>query len=99
MFMRYTPFGIGHPLTLRKITRDCLGPLAAPAAGSDAMDTTIVDDVGHEDGVSDGEDGEECNDEREEDPDDELSDDWEELESEDGEDRDGDEDTFDDLSF
>lgn len=92
MFIRYTHFGIGHPVALRKITRDCLGSLvAAPAdCDSDAMD--IVDDADLEEAERDDEqDLDEDSDE------DELSD--EELDGDDG-DGDGDEDLFDDhLSF
>ncbi|KAG2113688.1 hypothetical protein DEU56DRAFT_919696 [Suillus clintonianus] len=98
MFMRYNPFGVGHPVSIRKITRDCLGS-GAPA---DAMDV-VNDDADHEE-VDDGEGLGEFNDEQEGDY--AFSD--EELEDEDGEDNEdggdnedegGDGNEFDDLSF
>lgn len=55
MFLRYTPFGVGHPATVRRITRDCLRS-EAPA---DTMDVDY-------EGVSDSEGLEEFDDEQEE---------------------------------
>ncbi|KIK33685.1 hypothetical protein CY34DRAFT_18219 [Suillus luteus UH-Slu-Lm8-n1] len=97
MFMRYTHLGVGHPVMIRRIIRDCES-LTLP----NAMD--VVDEE-----VSDGEDQEEVNDEHlggddeQEENDDEFSDEEpEDEEEEDGEnDEGGDniEDLFDDLSF
>lgn len=99
MFMRYTHLGVGHPVMIRRIIRDCES-LTLP----NAMD--VVDKE-----VSDGEDQEEVNDEHlggddeQEENDDEFSDEEpedDEEEEEDGEnDEGGDniEDLFDDLSF
>jgi hypothetical protein len=99
MFMRYTDLGIGHPVILRRMVRDCFGPMA-PADALDVMN----DDSDGRDGDSEGD--EERDDEQEhdeEESDDELSDDLEELEDEgerDDEGGDGDGDVFDDdLSF
>ncbi|KAG0692048.1 hypothetical protein DFH29DRAFT_883162 [Suillus ampliporus] len=94
MFMRYTHLGIGHPVALRRIIRDCLGSRAP--ADSDAM--AIVDGAGHEE-VSDGEGQEECSDSDEQEfSEEEFSEEELEDESEedcDGEDGRGDEDTLD----
>lgn len=104
MFMRYTHLGVGHPVMLRRITRDCLG-LGAPA---DVMN--VVSDDADPKEISDSEDIEEPDEEDEEEEDEENEDDDEddEEDGEDGEDdgddgedlEDGDDgDVFDDLSF
>jgi hypothetical protein len=85
MFMRYTSFGIGHPLAIRRITRDCLD-LEAPA---DTMD------IDHE-GASDGEGLEECDDDDEEEEESDYAFSDQELDGGDGGSDDGE---FDDLSF
>ncbi|KAG2052923.1 hypothetical protein BDR06DRAFT_1009062 [Suillus hirtellus] len=87
MFMRYTHFGVGHPVMLRRIIRDIVAP-------TDAMDVMDED-------VRNGEDHEQW-DIEEEDGDDESGDE-ELEEEEDGSEDDGggdeDEDVLDDLSF
>jgi hypothetical protein len=91
MFMRYTPLGVGHPVTIRKIIKDCL----RSGASADTMD--VDHDSDHED-VSDDEGLKEFDDEQENDY--AFSD--EELEDEaggDDEDEGGDNNEFDDLSF
>jgi hypothetical protein len=112
MFMRYTYFGVGHPVAQRRITRDCLGSdLVAPVNAMDVVREDDADqdevDVNHEaygDGEEEGDN--EINDEELEDEeleDEEEPEDEEELEDEDeGEEEEGeeDEDPFDDhLSF
>lgn len=88
MFIRYTHFGVGHPVAVRKIIRDCLGSPAVAPAECDAMD--IVEDIDLEE-VGDGEGHAGHDDEQDsEDGEDELS--GEELD-----DGDEDEDLFDDL--
>ncbi|KAG2048807.1 hypothetical protein BDR06DRAFT_1012728 [Suillus hirtellus] len=99
MFIRYTHFGIGHPVTLRKIIRDCLD--FEPTG--DTMDIESITneeiDVGYEengasdscDGYSDDDDEEEEEgEEGEEEEEEELGD--EELEDEGNEDWAADED-------
>jgi len=46
MFIHYTDLGIGHPITLRRIVRDCsvLEPAATPVE-DDSMDVDL-DDIG-----------------------------------------------------
>lgn len=92
MFMRYTPFGVGHPVIIQSMTRDCFG-LQAPADINDVVDN----DSDHEE-LSDNEGPGEFNDEDEEDEEDDLafSDEEPEDELEDGA---SDSDEFDDLSF
>jgi hypothetical protein len=95
MFMRYTDLGVGHPVILRKIARDCFGS-ALMAAGGPA---NTMDDAADEE-VSGDEDHEVCDDEEEDS--DEIDDD--ELGDEDEEDWERDnevvEDVFEDtLSF
>jgi hypothetical protein len=88
MFMRYTYFGVGHPVAQRRITRDCLGSdLVAPVNAMDVVREDDADqdevDVNHEaygDGEEEGDN--EINDEELEDE--ELED--EELEDEELED-------------
>lgn len=93
MFMRYTGFGVGHPVMLRKFVRDCYGSdLMAP---TNAMDVVDVDE--HEE-VINGDDNDtydaECEEGDEESSDEELDD--ESTAEGDGEDN-LDEDEFDDL--
>jgi hypothetical protein len=92
MFMRYTSLGVGHPVSVQKLNRDCLHS-GVPADTMNNLDH----DSDHEE-VSDGEGLDEFDDEEESDH--ALSD--EELEDEDGgndEDEGGDGEEFDDLSF
>ncbi|KAG2046631.1 hypothetical protein BDR06DRAFT_985499 [Suillus hirtellus] len=100
MFMQYTHLGVGHPVMLWRITRDCLG-LGAPA---DVMN--VVSDDADPKEISDSEDIEELDEEDEEEKDEEDEDDEEdgnngEDDGDNGEDlEDGDDgDVFDDLSF
>jgi hypothetical protein len=95
MFMRYTGFGIGHPVMLRKFVRDCISSdLMAP---THTMDTVDADE--HEDDI-DGE-GNDARDAVHDEDDEESSD--EELSDESSSEGDGeddlDEDEFDLLSF
>jgi hypothetical protein len=92
MFIRYTHFGVGHPVAVRKMVKDCLGSPAAAPADRDTMD--IFDDIDLEE-IWDGEGHAELDDEQDSEGEDELSD--EELGDEDDEDRDEDDDLFDDL--
>lgn len=105
MFMRYTYFGVRHPVAQRRITRDCLGSdLVAPVNTMDVVREDDADqdevDVNHEaygDGQEEGDN--EINDEELED---EELEDEDEGEEEEGEEEEGgeDEDPFDDhLSF
>jgi hypothetical protein len=94
MFIRYTHFGIGHPVTLRKIIRDCFGFQSL----GDTMDiagssNAEVDEDYEGNGTGESHDG--CSDDEDEDEE-ELSD--EELEDEANEGWEGDEDD-DLLSF
>lgn len=88
--MRYTPFGVGHPVTIRKMIKDCL----RSRASADTMDV-VSHDSDHEE-VSDGEGLEEVDDEQENDY--AFSD--EELEDGEGDEEEGsDNDELDDFSF
>lgn len=47
--MRYTDLGVGHPVTLRKIVRDCFGStLVAPANAMDVVDEDVSADEDQE---------------------------------------------------
>jgi hypothetical protein len=106
MFMRYGHFGIGHPVMMRTIIRDCLGPDSPSNTMDTVGDRNEVDVDYAENGDDEGWNG--CG---EDDDDDEMSDEEfsdEELErhGEDERERDhgleGDEDEDDDddlLSF
>lgn len=99
MFMRYTHFGVGHPVMVRRLTRDCLGyesvtPVDAMDAVNEVDDTDDVEVEGRE-AYHDGQaDDNESEDEDEEDG----EDDEDEEDGEDEEDE-GEDDMFDDLSF
>ena len=94
MFLRYTHLGVGHPIALRRFTKDCFHFDSAPLA-EEAMD---VEEVGSND---------DCHDEHDDEHDDErleayLSKDSEELvedecEIEGEESEEGEEDRIDDL--
>lgn len=87
MFMRYTQFGVGHPVTLRRIVRD----IVAPADSMDVVDEDVANDEDHEQWNDEQEDGDD------ESSDEELEDE-EDSENDRGEDED--EDVLDDdLSF
>jgi hypothetical protein len=60
MFMRYTHLGVGHPLALRRIARDCFDPQLAARAG--AMDVVNDEDDGNNEKGSDDECSEGCDD-------------------------------------
>lgn len=95
--MRYTPFGVGHPVTIRKMIKDCL----RSRESADTMDV-VSHDSDHEE-VSDDEGFEEVDDEGLEEVDDEQENEAfsdEELEDEEGDEEEGiDSNEFDDLSF
>lgn len=98
--MRYTHLGVGHPVMLRRMTRDCLGSESVTPVN--AMDVVNEDDDADD---IDVEDRESCHDVQEEDHDsgseDEDEGDGEDDEDsgDDGEDGEGEEDIFDSLSF
>jgi hypothetical protein len=99
MFMRYTHFGVGHPVMLRRMTRECLG--SDLVALDDAMDVINDDAADHDNGDGDGEfeegDGECEEDDGEQE---EAEDEIEDLDEGDDDDEDEEDDTtFDDLSF
>lgn len=90
MFMRYTHFGVGHPVMLRRMTRECLG--SDLVALDDAMDVIDDDAADHDNEDGDGE-CEEDDGEQEE-----AEDEVEDLDEGDDDDEEDDT-TFDDLSF
>lgn len=96
MFMRYTHFGVGHPVMLRRMIRDCESP--APANAMDVVDGEDSNSEDHREDV----DEQEVGDDEQEETGDEFSDEEPEDEEGDGEDDEGDdngEHEFDDLSF
>ncbi|KIK32956.1 hypothetical protein CY34DRAFT_813946 [Suillus luteus UH-Slu-Lm8-n1] len=103
MFMRYTHFGVGHPVMVRRLTRDCLGyesvtPVDAMDAVNEVDDTDDVEVEGRE-AYHDGQaDDNESEDEDEEDGEDDEDEEDGEDEEDEGEDE-GEDDMFDDLSF
>lgn len=108
--MRYTHLGVGHPLALRRIARDCFGPLLA--ARADAMDVVNDEDDGNSEKGSDDECSEGCDElddghdnddegleELDEDGEDELGDEGCEYGSSPSDEEQDDGDEFDDFSF
>lgn len=108
--MRYTHLGVGHPLALRRIARDCFGPLLA--ARADAMDVVNDEDDGNSEKGSDDECSEGCDElddghdnddegleELDEDGEDELGDEGCEYRSSPSDEEQDDGDEFDDFSF
>ncbi|KAG1855096.1 hypothetical protein C8R48DRAFT_776498 [Suillus tomentosus] len=81
MFMRYGHLGVGHPVTMRRMTRDCLSP--GSAGDMNVVDDTNEVDVSHAEN-DDSEDCDGCGEDDDEDDgtsDEEFSDD--DLEHED----------------
>jgi hypothetical protein len=92
MFMRYTHFGVGHPVLLRRMVRECLSSdLVAP---DDAMNVINDDAADNDDDSEDGDIECEVGDDEQEEAEDEVED------IDEGDDEEDEDDTmFDDLSF
>lgn len=90
MYMRYTHFGVGHPVSLRRIIRDCES--LALANAMDVVDEEVDDDEEDRGGDDEQYEDDEFSDE-------ELEDDDEGDGEDDDEGSDDAEDEFNDLSF